>query len=163
MASDGPLPTDPSTAWGLLAVLLAFAALAGKALDVPLRWFLTVIGWHQKRTKAQEDALVQELKIHAENAVETAMSPIRQHVAEMQRGLEGKQAVLDTRLAEFYREMRDRDEKMTETLHQRITNDLDNHQRSMMTHINGQIEQLSKHVSDLVHVALNGRSTRPRQ
>lgn len=158
MASDGPLPTDPNTAWGALAILLAFAALVGKALDVPLQWFLTAIGWRRKRTQEQEKALIKELESHVEKVVEDKMSPVRQHLANMQRGIEGKQAALDARLADFYKEMRDRDEKMTESIHQRITGDLDKHQRSMMSHINTQIEQLSKHVSELVHIALNGRS-----
>jgi hypothetical protein len=65
--------------------------------------------------------------------------------------------VIDGRLADFYREMRDRDEKLTNDLHRRITRDLDRHAENTTRHIDRQVDQLRQHFTTLLHTALNGR------
>lgn len=154
MASDGNLPTGDGWFWAALAA----SALIGKGLEYPLRWLGCYFGWVKKTSDARIDNAV---KAAVALAVENAMSPIRQHVAEVQKGVEGKQGVLDGRLADLYKEMRDRDEALTEALHKRISASMREQERRVLEHIGGQegrivrqIDQMGKHFSQLLTMAL---------
>jgi len=149
----------PGGEWWLLG-LLALAAAAGRAIDYPLQWFLCLIGWRKAKEREREQASNDLLDRKVTDAVEKAMSPVRQHIASVQKGVDGKQTLLEARLNEIGEEMRARDDKLSSSLHHRMTADFSEHRKQLVQHMDRSIDSLRQHMTDLVRMALNGRNPR---
>lgn len=75
------------------------------------------------------------------------ISEMRQHLSLVQKGVEGKQAFMEQRLISLYEEMRDRDERLSESLHTRISTSM----AEIETRLSRQIESLDKHITEVVN------------
>lgn len=155
---EGQIPS------GWFWAALAGAAVIGRAAEFPIAWIAGYFGWRKKRDAEQEAKraeheakLVESVHAKVVERVEVGMSAIRQHVAEVQKGIEGKQGWLDARLAEFYKEMVGRDEQMTNSLHRRLSKELGEHEERIMRSLERQIDLLNQNLTSLVTTALNGR------
>lgn len=165
-----------SNGWGLWAYgFLLLVGAAGAALQYPVMWLSGVLGLRRRAAARAEAKLaaaaeaaerkivaVQQeaearLKEHIEHTVREQvlqeMSPVRQFLTNLQKGQEGKQASLEQQITTLQSDMRDRDERLGEKLHQRITDELG----ELSGHLDTRFDDLRKHFSDVVHIALNGR------
>jgi hypothetical protein len=151
--------------WLVLAIAAGGAALA--ATNNALGALGHMFGFNRRseeRRRAEYDeralkimasqiaALRHELEVHAEQG----LSDVRQHVSAIQRGLDGKQLVMEQRIADLYKEMRDRDEQLANTLHTRIGADI----REAEARLLRQLEAFGKHFSEIISTAISNRPPR---